>query len=103
MLEMGVPSECYGKNGRIFLAQYEDSIADCLLFTSRSINFQDQQNLKIQHTASFFFFFRSELSGSSWSIPALTTIKGNNSSYLCKKLRVILLDYNPVQYRKVVF
>ena len=39
------------------------------------------QNIKILHTASFFF--KSELSVSSWSIPALTTTKGNNSSYLC--------------------
>ena len=41
------------------------------------------QSLRILHTASFFLFFKSELSVSSWSIPALTTIKENNSSYLC--------------------
>ena len=34
-------------------------------------------------TASFFFFFKSELSVFSWSKPALTTIKENNYSYLC--------------------
>ena len=39
--------------------------------------FMINQNLKILHTASFFF--KSELSVSSWSIPALTTIKENNS------------------------
>ena len=43
--------------------------------------FMINQNLKILHTASFFF--KSELSVSSWSIPAFTTIKENNSSYLC--------------------
>ena len=46
-----------------------------------SLNFMINQNLKILNTASFFF--KSELSVSSWSIPAFTTIKENNSSYLC--------------------
>ena len=44
-----------------------------------SLNFHDQP--KSQNPTYRFFF--SELSVSSWSIPALTTIKENNSSYLC--------------------
>ena len=48
-----------------------------------SLNFHDQPKSQILHTASLFLFFKSELSVSSWSIPALTTIKENNSSYPC--------------------
>ena len=76
-----------------------------------SLNFHDQP--KSQNPTCCFFFFKSKLSVSSWSIPALTTIKENNSSYLCtvhlqcsKHLLqfniwlVILIDYNPVHYTK---
>ena len=47
-----------------------------------SLNFHDKPKSR-NPTYCFFFFFKSELSVSSWSIPALTTIKENNSSYLC--------------------
>ena len=46
-----------------------------------SLDFHDKP--KSQNPTYCFFFFKSELSVSSWSIPALTTIKENNSSYLC--------------------
>ena len=46
-----------------------------------SLNFPDKT--KSQNPTYCFFFLKSELSVSSWSIPALTTIKENNSSYLC--------------------
>ena len=66
------------------------------------------QKLKILHTASSFLFL-SELSISSWSVPALTTrvicILGSlRISYSVKYLAKnwILLDLNPVQYRKAV-
>ena len=45
-----------------------------------SLNFHDK--LKSQNPTYCFFFLKSELSVSSWSIPAFTTIKENNSSYL---------------------
>ena len=48
----------------------------------KKLNFDDQPKSQ-NPTYCFFSFFKSELSVSSWSIPALTTIKENNSSYLC--------------------
>ena len=45
--------------------------------------FYDQPRSQNPTYCFFFSVFKSELSVFSWSKPALTTIKENNSNYLC--------------------
>ena len=61
------------------------------------------QNLKILHTASFFHL------NSYCSVPALTTINENNSSYLCsddlewRKLIIILCSTEKQYFEILVY